>query len=626
VRVTLNDLTFEQRQILCRIAARATPLWERIPSSSGPLERRRFDRWCEVLGSHQLLKRRMRSTGCVTAGSLLSGTAPARLPSWTRILAKVLFDSPTSECDQLIGVPFELILWPFVFHARKEFGVEAGPNRSVLSPSAVADIERELLEHLSLVASLPLGRIFYEFRFIRAPFSAFEHVWSRLPRSTIIYSDFITHMRTDGLVQLFQRYPVLGRLLAQSVDLWAKTSARICKHFTVDWPRLCALFGWREQKLKGAITGLKTGLSDRHAGGESVSQLSLVSGDHIIYKPRSVRPEIAFNRFLEWMNSQDLPLQLKTVRALDCGRHGWMEVVSYCSCNKASEVERFYERAGMLLAVLHVLAVTDIHCENLIASGEHPVVVDLETLLSESPRRRVSVLDTGFLPRRLKTNESAVDLSALTAEAAPHSSLHFPIWSNINTDQMTISDGVPHEKYLHRVRMGNQMPTVAQHLSSFHRGFRAAYECLFSHRRRLSSNSLLKAFDRLELRVLLRDSTTYGQLHLHLLHPEFLEDALDPSIELEWLARPLCTEKKPSPGRLKIYDLEREAMERLDIPHFNTSIWQAMQHHPKTEEAKVFGGNRDSRTLKRRLTNLSRLGCQRQLALITRSLRLKYAR
>ena len=113
-------------------------------------------------------------------------------------------------------------------------------------------------------------------------------------------------------------------------------------------------------------------------------------------------------------------------------------------------------------------------------------------------------------------------------------------------------------------------------------------------------------------------------MHLHLLHPELLEDALDRSVELEWLARPLCIRTNPSRGRVNVYEHERTAIERLDVPHFNTSAWRAMGHSPATEEAKVFGGKRRTRLLRQRLAALSRAACRNQLALVTRSVRLKY--
>ena len=622
--VAFLGLTSAQKQILRRIANRATPLWERVPSESASFEPRRLKRWCEVLGSRELLYRRMRSASGLTAEALLGGASPTRLPGWTRPLASALFDSPPRLGGPFPDVPFGEILAPFLAHARRRFNAEAQSTRAVLSSAAVASIERELREHLSLVASLALGRMFYEFRFAQTPLAAFEGCWAQQTRSTAIYSAFVAHLRGKSLVKVFERYPVLGRLLGQSVDQWVKASVRLCRRFAADWPQLQAFFGWPKGKSEAAITGLETGLSDRHTGGQTVAELSISTGERIIYKPRSVRPEIAFNTFLSWLNERGLPLRLRTVRALDRRTYGWMEFVPHRPCENAAAVDRFYARAGMLLTVLHVLAVTDIHCENLIASGEHPVIVDLETLLSQPTRRRDTVLDTGFLPRRPNAKESAVDSSALGAEETPASDLKFPMWRKIGTDQMTFLEGTPREQELHRVKVGEKTPTVAEHLSRFREGFRAAYECLRKNRRSLMRDPLLKVFDGLELRVLLRDSATYGQMHLHLLHPEFLEDALDRSIELEWLARPLCIRAKPSRGRVNVYEHERTAMEQLDLPHFNASAWRAMGHSPATEEAKVFGGKRGTRLLRRRLAALSQTACRNQLALVTRSVRLKY--
>ncbi len=568
----------------------------------------------------------MRAAPGRTVEALLAGTGPGRLPGWTLTLAHALVGPSSQESDSSPDIPFGEILQPFLAHARLQFHTNAGSKRDLLSRAAVASLERELLEHLSLVASLPLGRMFYEFRFTRAPLAAFETLWARQPRSTAIYAEFVSKLHGDGLVEVFERYPVLGRLLAQSVDQWVNASVGVCRRLAADWPRLRSSFGFEDASAEGLVAGLRTGLSDRHVGGQTVAEVKLATGDSLIYKPRSVRPEVAFNRLLDWLNGRGLPLRLQTVRALDRGTHGWMESVPHRPCESPAAVERFYVRAGMLLAVLHVLAVTDIHCENLIASGEHPVVVDLETMLSESPRRRGTVLDTGFLPRPPHARESAIDASALGADETPDSDLRFPMWRHIGTDQMTFFEGKPREHEHHRVRLGEARPTVADHLSSFRHGFRLAYTCLLENRRRLERDPVvLKAFDGLDLRVLLRDSATYGQMHLHLLHPEFLEDALDRSIELEWLARPLCIRTTASRGRVNVYEHERAAMEQLDLPYFTTSTWRAMGHRPTTEEAKVFGGRRDARLFRQRLAGLSLMACRNQLALVTRSLRIKYA-
>ena len=47
----------------------------------------------------------------------------------------------------------------------------------------------------------------------------------------------------------------------------------------------------------------------------------------------------------------------------------------------AMTLKRFFKRAGAWLALFHCFGGTDFHQENIIAAGEHPVPIDLETVL-----------------------------------------------------------------------------------------------------------------------------------------------------------------------------------------------------------------------------------------------------
>jgi len=545
---------------------------------------------------------------------------PARHNDWTRALRTILTNRPArsaharplDDSSHVNRVPFGPAFVPFIRYARRQLTARAGAARAVLSPGARLDLERELLEHLGLIASLALGRRFYDFRFARAPLSAFEDVWAQQARSTAIYEQFIDQLLGGGWRNVFERYPVLARLMVQSVEQFAHNSARLCRRLAADLPRLRKRFG----ALAMPVSRLSAGLSDRHNHGQSVVRVTFANRAQLVYKPRSVKPEIFFNRVLQWLNRRDLTLKLRTLDALDRGAYGWMEFVPQHDCEDASEVSAFYRRAGSLLAVLHACGVSDIHYENLIASGAHPVVVDLETLLAE---RRGTVLDTGFLPRPPSAKEHAADASALGASVVQDSGLRFPMWQHLNTDQMMLVDGAPQESEQHRVRLQGALVNAADHVHELKAGFRDAYACLLAHRLALAANPLLNTLDTLELRILVRDSATYGQMQLHLLYPEHLEDGATRSIELEWLARPLCIRAMPSRGRVAVYDHERQAMERLDLPLFTTKTWRAMRHDPSTQEARAFGTPRDSSALKRRLASLSERDCRRQLAAITRA-------
>src|SRR5262249_52449852 len=159
------------------------------------------------------------------------------------------------------------------------------------------------------------------------------------------------------------------------------------------------------------LAGLTGTLSDPHRQGRSVFRLTFVdaAGDarpspapsSVFYKPRSLKADAQFQAVLAACNeeSREGALALRGLRyadhggrgeafpefrllgVLDCGDHGWVEAIAPGPCVTVEEARRFYLRQGGFLALLHVLAGADMHAENVIACGEHPMLVDLEMLL-----------------------------------------------------------------------------------------------------------------------------------------------------------------------------------------------------------------------------------------------------
>src|SRR5690606_15988713 len=95
----------------------------------------------------------------------------------------------------------------------------------------------------------------------------------------------------------------------------------------------------------------------------------------------------------------------------------------------------FYIRTGMLLALLYAFGSSDMHCLNLVANGEYPVLVDMEALTGRSID--ADVRNTFFLPSDLIiTDKRPVYSNALGAETFTRS-FHTELqWLNVNTDQM----------------------------------------------------------------------------------------------------------------------------------------------------------------------------------------------
>lgn len=635
-------------------------MWDRLPHSTelscGQCAEviTRKARWVNVVGGKEALHNRLASAGLSDHDCLLCAkyVGPKDLPPWTSTLSKafrVYSDShdhdefswaTDSAYDAISPLPFQEILIDFVRIGRDQLRDRAGSSFSVFTRDARRDLEHSLLNQLTFLSNLALGQLYYEYRFKHDPVSAFEWVWSKRPPTTEIYRGFVTEMRSK-FAEYFESYPVLARLICQSVDQWVSNCSSMAKAIDDDFPTLREEFDWDIPRREGAVKHAELGLSDRHYDGQSVVAFRFRNGVKVVYKPRSIRPEIAFFAFLQVLNRLGLPHPLKTLRTIDCGNHGWIEFVEALPCESDAEVKRFYRRIGELLAAVHVLAVTDMHFENLIATGEDPVIVDLETMLDVSGVERsdarsrpgqgggFSIFRSGFIPRWQKDPDGRrFDLSALAADETQNSGVRPRVWINTNTDTMQLAEDMsPEVSGNHRPHLANSPASADRYYSIIEAGFVDAYSLLLDCRAKLlTNNQLIRMFEGLELRVLVRSTQTYSRLLLHLLHPEFLKDGVVRSVELEWLSRPLTGSKTSPKDRKAIYDLEIVAMEKLDVPHFVTFQWAQEGFIGDDKDVERLWRQRDGDTLRNRLRSLSEYDMQVQVEALKGAMRARFSK
>ena len=72
-------------------------------------------------------------------------------------------------------------------------------------------------------------------------------------------------------------------------------------------------------------------------------------------------------------------ISCREVKCLSRPTYGWEENIENKSCNTKEEIERYYFRLGIHLFLGYALGATDLHGENIVAHGEHPVIIDMET-------------------------------------------------------------------------------------------------------------------------------------------------------------------------------------------------------------------------------------------------------
>jgi lantibiotic modifying enzyme len=308
------------------------------------------------------------------------------------------------------------------------------------------------------------------------------------------------------------------------------------------------------------------------------------SGLQVAYQPKSLAVDVHFQELLAWLNERGDHPRFRTLRVLDRGHYGWVEFVAAAGCNTAEEVRRFYERQGGYLALLYALEATDFHFENLIAAGEHPVLIDLEALFhprlggagasgAEGPANAAmahSVLRVGLLPLRLwaDAGTDGIDLSGLGGAAGQLTPDRVPQWDGAGTDEMrVVRRRVALPGGRHRPSLGGAEVNVREHAADLIAGFTSVYRLLVRHRDALlAEGGPLARFAGDEVRVVLRPTRTYGLLLHESYHPDLLRDALDRDRFFDRL----WTETEHRPELARVIAAERADLHNGDIPLFTT--------------------------------------------------------
>ena len=150
-----------------------------------------------------------------------------------------------------------------------------------------------------------------------------------------------------------------------------------------DWPAIRAVMG--QADTPDRLVGVEASLGDTHNGGRTVMRVRLASALELFYKPRPLAVDAHVQALITWLVDRGLDPAPGVTAVIDRGTHGWMEVATAAPCRSVAEVKAFYRRQGGLLLVLYLLDGSDMHSENLIAAGQYPVLVDLETMFQARP-------------------------------------------------------------------------------------------------------------------------------------------------------------------------------------------------------------------------------------------------
>ncbi|WP_128476544.1 type 2 lanthipeptide synthetase LanM family protein [Halorussus pelagicus] len=551
-------------------------------------------------------------------------------PEWVGTLGELLDyvesrepSDPPPLADAADDVPFVELLARVVAFASER--VEWAASADCLSDRARSSLERWLLDRLGKVAAHALFIEFKTFLASQDRELAFADDPEMPDSPRRYYDQFVAEMHEGELRALFEEYSTLARLVVTLTDQWRDAVETFCERLRDDWEALTETFG------AGSSLGTVTDLDyrgDHHQGGRVVFHLTFESGVELAYKPRDVRPEARFADLVSWVNAES---DLEDLAALDCltrEGYGWMAWADSEPCSSAAAIGRYYRRAGSVLCLLYALNFVDGHIENVVAAGEHPVVVDLETLMhpraprsaippaSELPERRQNtVLRTGMVPED-DPSDDVQNVAGFDAPAGEQTGVQVPTFERVNTDVMEL-------RYEESVTVsGDSLPIFDGSRVEPHEygetladGFAETYRFLLDNEGALlADDGPVAAFADAELRYVYRPSQTYQSVLQPLTTPECLRDGRTLGCKVERLAEPFAagdTDRRLWP----VYEAERTALWRADTPRFSVRADDTTLRHDGSPVADLFDAS-PLEQVRRRIDGFSESDLGEQLDLI----------
>lgn len=386
---------------------------------------------------------------------------------------------------------------------------------------------------------------------------------------------------------LLKKYPELDRLQFIKDSSLSLVNSEIEKRFRADREKIQLI--WGIEKDKNNIRMITPGQGDAHNGGSSVAKVELEDGTILYYKPHSLAKNNKYQDLYTYL-CKKTGVSCREVKYLTGGSYGWEENIQNKPCETKEEVRRYYFRMGIHLFLGYALGATDLHGENIIAHGEYPIIIDLETYpgyigqidrttaseqadkedieagkYAEVDNRkhiRTSVLHTGMLPvLTWGKGSQKVPMGAMNMQGKIKTPFRMPVVKDDETSNIHIEyENLEFEFQECIVRIGKEAVCSAEYTEDLIQGFQAAYRETLEDSR---IAGMMETFFEERSRVILRHTQQYAMYRFASYHPDYMKERS----HREKLLSVIHKEGETALQR-QIRDYEISSLLEMDIPYF----------------------------------------------------------
>jgi hypothetical protein len=215
----------------------------------------------------------------------------------------------------------------------------------------------------------------------------------------------------------WKTFPVLASLITLTVVHWIRALEEMVRALEHDHADLVTTLTGSTTPL--TIRSIHGDAGDPHLGGRSVMILTFADDARVVFKPKQLAITNVFRTLIDRVNAAGYSTPLRVHGAIVRDGHTWEEYVPHRPCDREAQVARFYHRMGGWIRLLQMLEGRDFWLDNLIADGEYPIFIDLETIMQ--PRRRGMAMSAadGQVQDRIESSPLATNIVAMPVPIGP---------------------------------------------------------------------------------------------------------------------------------------------------------------------------------------------------------------
>lgn len=346
-----------------------------------------------------------------------------------------------------------------------------------------------------------------------------------------------TFCNTESILKFYSKYSVLARLITIKTNYFINHVIDSLKRLNENFLEVKRLIKLNSNE---ELVNVECAIGDSHNKGKSVIQFIFANNKKLIYKPRNLKIIEKYNDFITWINGNSNLLSIKCNKGIYKEEFAFEKFVEYKECKTEKDVHFYYQKFGQLIAIMYILRGSDFHYENIIANGNNPMIIDIETIFhqptciniketadSKAKKQLMSsVLGSSLIPFiHVNSKTKDLDFSGLSGDeqTLPYEVL---VLKNNNTDEIKYEYSKISLKKCNNIpKINGEKVNFRDFIDDIFLGFKNMNEFFINKRKFIISNKFLEhLFNNQITRQVLKNTQSYADLLNFSYHPTCTTD------------------------------------------------------------------------------------------------------